>query len=55
MDAPVPQIQQALVDGIGDPVEQVVDVGVMAQQIVEDVVEHADEVECLRHSLENGV
>ena len=32
--------------GIGDPVEQVVDVDVMISQIVEDVVEHADEVEC---------
>ena len=55
VDAKVPQILQALVDGIGDPVEQVVDVDVMAQQIVEDVIEHADEMECfLQHSLDNG-
>ena len=56
VDAPVPQILQALVDGIGDLVEQMVDVDVMAQQSVEDVVEHADEMECfLEHFLEKGV
>ena len=37
VDAKVPQIPQALVDGIGDLVDQVEDVDVMAQQIVEDV------------------
>ena len=47
VDAPVPQIPEALVDGSGDPVEQMVDVDVMASQIVEDVFEHADEVEFL--------
>ena len=30
VDVPVPQIPEALVDGIGDPVEQMVDVDVMA-------------------------
>ena len=56
VDAPVPQIPQALVDGIADPVEQVVDVDVMAQQNVEDVIEHAGELECfLEHFPENGV
>ena len=56
MDAEVPQIQQALVDGIGNPVEQMVDVDVMASQIVEDVVDHADEVEFfLEQFLEKGV
>ena len=46
VDGPVPQILQALVYGIGDAVEQMVDVDVMGPQIVEDVVEHADEMEC---------
>ena len=56
VDAPVPHILQALVDGIGDLVEQMMDVDVMAQQSVEDVVEHADEMECfLEHFLEKGV
>ena len=56
VDAQAPQIQQALVDGIGDPVEQVVDVDVMVSEIVEDVIEHADEMDCfLEHFPENGV
>ena len=56
VDAPVPQIPQALVDGIGDLVEQIVDVDVMVSQIVEDVVEQADEMECfLQQFLEKGV
>ena len=56
VDAPVPQILQALVDGIGDPVEQMMDVDVMAQQSVEDVVEHADDIECfLEKFLQKGV
>ena len=56
VDAPVPHILQALVGGIGDPVEQMMDVDVIAQQSVEDVVEHAEELECfLEHFLDKGV
>ena len=46
VDEPRHQIPEALVDGIGDPVEEMVDVDVMDPQIVEDVVGHADDMEC---------
>ena len=42
VDEPVPQIPEALVDAIGDPVEQMVDVDVMGPQFVEDVVGHME-------------